>query len=73
MDDGFLNSIVNEGRQKRIMGTSFDANQTQIVTNFKSQSKVLESFRNSCITNTTTEITYNIFATIPMSVLHDFF
>ena len=71
--DGFLNSIVNEGRQKRIMGTSFDANQTQIATNFTSQSKVLESFRNSCITNTTTEITYNIFATIPMSVLHDFF
>jgi hypothetical protein len=71
--NGFLNSIVNEGRQKRLMGTSFDPTVAEIATNFTSQSKVLESFRNCCVTNTGTEITYNIFATIPMSVLHDFF
>jgi hypothetical protein len=70
---GFLTNIINEGRQKRAMNTSFDPSQSGISTYFTSISKTGESFRNSLITNTATEVTYNIFATIPMSVLHDFF
>ena len=70
---GFLTSIVNEGRQKRAMNTSFDPSQSGLSSYFTSISKTGESFRNSLVTNTATEVTYNIFATIPMSVLHDFF
>ena len=71
--EGFLTTTVNEGRQKRMMNTSFDPSQDQIKKNFISESKVAEAFRNSVLTNSAIEITYNIFATIPMSVLHDFF
>lgn len=70
---GFLTNIINEGRQKRTMNTSYDPSQTSISNYFTNISKTGDAFRNSLITNSSTEITYNIFATIPMSVLHDFF
>ncbi len=70
---GFLTNIINEGRQKRTINTSYDPSQTSISNYFTNVSKTGEAFRNSLITNSSTEITYNIFATIPMSVLHDFF
>ena len=70
---GFLTNVINEGRQKRIMNTGYDPSQDAVKNNFTTLSRTGESFRNSLITNTVTEITYNIFATIPMSVLHDFF
>jgi hypothetical protein len=71
--EGFLTSTINEGRQKRIMSTGFDPSQNQIRQNFISESKVAESFRNCIVTNTATEITYNLFCTIPMCTLHNFF
>ena len=70
---GFLTNIINQGRQKRTMNTSYDPSQTSISNYFTNISKTGDAFRNSLITNSSTEISYNIFATIPMSVLHDFF
>jgi hypothetical protein len=70
---GFLTNVINQGRQNRLMNTGYDPSQTTINNYFTTVSKTGESFRNCLLTNTATEITYNIFATIPMSVLHDFF
>ena len=71
--EGFLTNIINEGRQKRLLNTGYDPSQTAINTNFTSTSKTGETFRNSLVTNSASEVTWNIFATIPMSALHDFF
>jgi len=70
---GFLTNIINQGRQNRIMNTAYDPSQNAINNYFTTTTKTGESFRNCLITNSSTEVTYNIFATIPMSVLHDFF
>ena len=71
--EGYLINDINEGRQKRVMSTSFDPSRTELSQHFVQESKVAESFRNYLAVNSASEITYNIFATIPMSVLHDFF
>ena len=70
--NGFLTNVINEGRQKRVMNTGYDPSRPSL-SSFTSVSKTGEAFRNSLVTNSSTEVTLNIFATIPMSVLHDFF
>jgi len=70
---GFLTNLINEGRQKRILNTGYDPSKADINTYFTTLAKTGEAFRNCVLTNSTTEVIYNIFATIPMSVLHDFF
>ena len=71
--EGFLTNIVNEGRQKRLMNTGYDPSQSSINTYFTTGSRTGDTNRNYLLTNNATEVTWNIFATIPMSALHDFF
>ena len=70
---GFLTNVINDGRQRRTMNTSYDPSQASISNYFTNLSKTGDAFRNCLLTNNNYEITYNIFATIPMAVLHDFF
>lgn len=63
-------NFINNGRVKRQQNTSFDPT---IVNSFLTSAQVGNQLRNFVSTNTATQITYQIFATIPMAIIHDFF
>ena len=64
--------LINEGRKARMQDTSYDpsvfANSFQTATSLAGQ-----MIKNHFVQNDATSIVYNIFAVIPMCVLHDFF
>jgi hypothetical protein len=59
-------NFINNGRVKRQQNTSFDPT---IVNSFLTSAQVGNQLRNYVSTNTATQITYQIFATIPMAEL----
>lgn len=63
-------NFINQGRVKRQQNTSFDPS---IVTSFLTAAQTGNQLRNFVSTKTATNITYQIFATIPMAIVHDFF
>ena len=66
-----LNGLVNQGRAQRMQSTSFDP--TSAISNYISAAGTGTLFKNYVSENTANAVTYNIFATIPLAVLHDFF
>jgi len=71
-----VNGVVNEGRRQRMMSTSFDpvTSGNPLSTYYQTAAQTAISQRNCVVQNDTNNgIIYNIFATIPMAILHDFF
>jgi hypothetical protein len=73
--EGFQTNGVNKGRLQRMMSTSFDPTSTNnpITTYFQTAAQAAFEWKNYVYENAANRVTYNIFAVLPMSVLHDFF
>ena len=71
--DGYqaINGLINEGRKARMQDTSYDP--SVFATSFQTATSAGQLFKNHVVQNDATSIVYNIFAVIPMCVLHDFF
>ena len=75
--DGFqaINGIINQGRVSRMQDTSYDPTTAgnPVSNYFQTATAAGQMFKNHVVQNDANAIVYNIFATIPMAVLHDFF
>ena len=75
--DGYqaINGLINQGRVQRMTDTSYDPTTAgnPVSTYFQSATAAGQLFKNHVVTNSATTIVYNIFATIPMATLNDFF
>jgi hypothetical protein len=75
--DGYqaINGVINQGRLQRMQDTSYDPTTAgnPVSTYFQSATAAGQLFKNHVVTNSASTIVYNIFATIPMATLHDFF
>ena len=75
--DGYqaINGVINQGRLQRMQDTSYDPTTAgnPVSTYFQSAVAAGQLFKNHVVTNSASTIVYNIFATIPMATLHDFF
>ena len=75
--DGYqaVNGVVNGGRYSRQSSTSYDPTKAgnPVSTYYQNAQGATTLFKNYVSQNDATGVTYNIFATIPMAVLHDFF
>jgi hypothetical protein len=75
--DGYqsMNGAVNNGRYSRQMSTSYDPTTVgnPVSTYYQNAQGATTLFKNHVSQNNAAGVTYNIFATIPMAILHDFF
>ena len=75
--DGYqaVNGTVNQGRFARMQDTSYDPTSTgnPISNYYQTANGAGQMFKNFVSQNDATAVVYNIFAVIPMAVLHDFF
>ena len=75
--EGFqaINGVVNEGRYHGQLSTSYDPTTAEnpVSTYYQNAQGATTLFKNYVSRNDAAGVTYNIFATIPMAVLHDFF
>lgn len=70
-----VNGVVNQGRYSRQMSTSYDPTTAAnpVSTYYQNAQGATTLFKNYISKNDADGVTYNIFATIPMAILHDFF
>ena len=70
-----LNGVVNDGRRQRMQSTSYDPISlgNPVSAHYQNMAAASAEFKNYISQNNTDAVVYNIFATIPMAVLHDFF
>jgi len=75
--DGYqsTNGAINQGRYSRQLSTSYDPTTggNPVSTYYQNVQGASSLFKNYISQNDNTGVTYNIFATIPMAILHDFF
>jgi hypothetical protein len=75
--DGYQseNGVVNKGRYSRQMSTSYDPQTVgnPVSTYYQNVQGATTLFKNHISQNNAAGVTYNIFAIIPMAILHDFF
>ena len=75
--DGYqaINGVVNQGRYSRMMSTSYDTTfaGNPVSTYYQNGAGATNLFKNFISQNDTNGVTYQIFATLPMALLHDFF
>ena len=75
--DGYqaINGVVNQGRYNRMQSTSYDTTYAgnPVSTYYQQSAGATNLFKNFISQNDTNGVTYQIFATLPMAVLHDFF
>ena len=70
-----VNGMVNAGRAARMQDTSFDPTTVgnPVSTFYQNANGAGQLFKNHVVQNDANAVVYNIFAVIPMAVLHDFF
>ncbi len=70
-----LNGTINQGRVSRMQDTSFDPTTAgnPFSNYYQNAAGAGQMFRNFVAQNDANAIVYNIFAVLPMGVLHDFF
>jgi hypothetical protein len=75
--DGYqaINGVVNQGRYNRMQSTSYDTTYAgnPVSTYYQQSAGATNLFKNFISQNDTNGVTHQIFATLPMAVLHDFF
>jgi hypothetical protein len=70
-----LNGTINQGRVARMLDTSFDPTTAgnPVSNYYQNAAGAGQMFRNFVAQNDANAIVYNIFAVLPMGILHDFF
>jgi hypothetical protein len=74
-----INANVNSGRLRRMINTSFDATTTTLnattgsIGRYVDNNNLTTVRKNGVYTRTATAVYYNMMATIPLAILHDFF
>ena len=75
--DGYqaVNGVVNQGRYSRMQSTSYDTTfaGNPVSTYYQTSAGATNLFKNFVSQNDTNGVTYQIFATLPCAVLHDWF